>query len=255
MVTAMKRTREECPEKVKTQQPGDIGHPAPGVYLEKLSFQRDSRGHCSTIYNTGDIAMYSTQNVHRHESRKKWSVNTMESDSTTKKNERMPFAGTSLYPGIILWSEVSQNQKEHYQCHRKYLNMHITNWFRRKQTVWATEKQTSDCQRRMKEAWGKLGHWGEQNQTVTHTGDTQPTLRHVWPVLSTLCNDLHENRIQRWAAVSPRKTPKDSGVLQDTQSCAKAPPTVDKKSLNETEQTRPRHLVFLAAHSTLIYSL
>ena len=25
----------------------------------------------------------------------------------------------------------------------------------------------------------------------------QPTLRHVWPVLSTLCNDLHENGIQR----------------------------------------------------------
>lgn len=45
----------------------------------------------------------------------------MESDSAAKKKERMPFAGTSFYPGVILLSEVSQNRKESYQSHRKYL--------------------------------------------------------------------------------------------------------------------------------------
>lgn len=40
---------------------------------------------------------------------RKWSVNMMERDSGTQK-ERTPFARTSFYPGIILLSEVSQNQ-------------------------------------------------------------------------------------------------------------------------------------------------
>ena len=68
----------------------------------------DSRGHCSTIYNTLPHAAHRTSTDTRVQ--RKWSVNMMERDSATQKKERTPFARTSFYPGVILLSEVSQNQ-------------------------------------------------------------------------------------------------------------------------------------------------
>ena len=65
------------------------------------------------------------------------------------------------------------------------------------------------------------------------------------------CNDLHETESKdEWLSVYVKQI-----RTLDTQYCTKAPPIPDKKSLNETDQTRPRHLVFLVAHSTLTYNL
>lgn len=71
--------------------------------------------------HVGPTAPRTAQRTRQHtecpwtdECRKALSRKTMEDDSAMKKNERMPFTGTSLNPEIILLSGVSQNQKEHY---------------------------------------------------------------------------------------------------------------------------------------------
>ena len=146
MVTATKRTGEECPDKVKTQQPGDVAHPAPRVYLEKPRFQRDKWLTRALQHHLQHIATCSTQNVHRHTSPEE-----VIREHDGKRLSHAEEGKNALCTNIVLsrgnpikWS---QSESEHCQSHRKYLKMHITNWFRREQTDWATEKQTSDCRR------------------------------------------------------------------------------------------------------------
>lgn len=102
----------------------------------------DSRGHCSTIYNTLPRA---AQNIHRHTS----------PEEVIREHDGKRFSHAegknALCTNIVLSRDNpikwSQSESEHCQSHCKYLKVHITNWFRREQTDWATEKQTSDCGR------------------------------------------------------------------------------------------------------------
>jgi len=60
---------QERSDKVKTQQPGDVAHPAPGIHLEKPSFQRDKWLTRALQHHLQHIATCSTEHPQTHESR------------------------------------------------------------------------------------------------------------------------------------------------------------------------------------------
>ena len=102
-------------KKLKIELPYDLGIPLLGMYLDKITIQKDR---CMFIAALFIAALFTIAKIQKqpkcpltHEWIKKtWNIHTMEYYSTIKKNEIMSFAATWMDLEIILLSEASQSR-------------------------------------------------------------------------------------------------------------------------------------------------